>query len=152
MFIKCLNHWYAVSRAYVTHLYHYTGQVGLRFGDSGSLEEWKWCHNFSVEAEINLRPLHTSVGDIYKVFESLLWCLKGIWLHPYTVTPSKLLPDLGSQVHLRSENDAIMSWVRLVTSTITAMSTAAAMDVATAGSCTEAFGPFLKVVQCVCDF
>ena len=25
-------------------LYHYTGQVGPRFGYSGSLDEWKWCH------------------------------------------------------------------------------------------------------------
>jgi hypothetical protein len=33
---------------------------------------------------------------------------------PYTVTPAKLAPDLGSQGHLWSENDAITSWLRLI--------------------------------------
>jgi hypothetical protein len=67
-----------------------------------------------VEADIHLRPLHTSILDINKVFESLVRCLKAIWLHPYTVTPAKLAPDLGSQGPLRSENDAITSWLRLI--------------------------------------
>ncbi len=61
--------------------------------------------NVMFEADIHLRLLHTSIIDIYKVFEPLVCCLKGIWLHPYTVTPAKLLPDLGSQLHLRSKND-----------------------------------------------
>jgi hypothetical protein len=61
-----------------------------------------------VEADIHFRPLHASMLDIFKVFESLVCCLKGIWLHPYTVTPAKLPPDLGIQVHLRSGNDATM--------------------------------------------
>ncbi len=65
-----------------------------------------------VDADIHLRLLPRSSLDIYKVFEPLVCCLKGIWLHPYTVTPAKLAPDLGSQGHLRSENDAIMSWLR----------------------------------------
>ncbi len=95
-------------------LYHYTGQVAPRFGDSGSLEEWKWCHNVMVEADIHLRPLHTSILDIYKVFEPLVCCLKGKWLHPYTVTLAKSPPDLGIQVHLRSGNDAIASCLRLI--------------------------------------
>jgi hypothetical protein len=80
-------------------LYPYTGQVAPRFGKSGSLEEWKWCHNIMFEADIHLRLLHTSILDIYKVFEPLVCCLKGIWLHPYTITPAKLPPDLGSQCH-----------------------------------------------------
>ncbi len=70
----------------VAPLYHYTGQVGPRFGKSGSLEEWKRCHNVMFEADIHLRPLHTSILDIYKVFELLVCCLKGIWLHPYRYT------------------------------------------------------------------
>ena len=49
-------------------LYRYTGQVGPRFGDSGSLEEWKWCHNVMFWADIYLRPLHTYILCIYKVF------------------------------------------------------------------------------------
>jgi hypothetical protein len=67
-----------------------------------------------VEANIHLRPLHTSILGIYKVFELLVCCLKGKRVHPYTFTPAKLAPDLGIQVHLRSENYAIMSWLRLL--------------------------------------
>ncbi len=98
----------------VAPLSHYTGQVSPRFGDSGSLEEWKWCHNVIVEADIHLKPLHTIVLDIYKVFETLVCCIKGIWVHLYTITPAKLAPDLGSQGHLWRENDAITSWLRLI--------------------------------------
>jgi hypothetical protein len=61
-----------------------------------------------VEADTHLRPLHTSMLDKYKVFEALVCCLKGIWLHPYTVIQAKLAPDLvHQQGHLRNENDAI---------------------------------------------
>mgnify|MGYP000117535980 FL=1 len=35
----------------VAPLYHYTSQVFLSFGNSGSLEEWKNCHNVMVEAD-----------------------------------------------------------------------------------------------------
>ncbi len=83
----------------VAPLYRYTGQVGPRFGKSGSIEEWTWCHNVMVEAAIHLRLVHASILDIYRVFEPLVCCLKGIWLHPYTITPAKLPPDLGSQCH-----------------------------------------------------
>ena len=97
----------------VASLYHYTGQVSPQFGDSGSLEEWKWCHNVIVDADIHLRPLHTFILDIYKVIMTLVCCLKGIWFHSYTFTLAKLPPDLGIQVHLRSGNDATTSWLRL---------------------------------------
>ncbi len=81
----------------------YTDQIAPRFGKSGSLklEEGKWCHNVMVKADIHFRVLHTSILDMYKVFEILVCYLKGIWLHPYTVTQAKLPPDLGIQVHLR---------------------------------------------------
>jgi hypothetical protein len=65
-------------------------------------------------ADIYLKPLHTSIADIYKVFYLFLCCLKGMWVHPYIVTPAKLAPDFGIQAHLWSENDAIMSWFRLI--------------------------------------
>ncbi len=81
----------------VAPLYPYTGQVGPRFGKSGSLVEWKWCHNIMVEADIHLRPLHTSKVDICKVFKPLVCCLKVVCVHPYTVTPAMLAPDLGSR-------------------------------------------------------
>ena len=95
-------------------LYRYTGQVGPRFGKLGSLVKWKWCHYIMSEADIDLRPLHASIFDINKGFEPLVCCLKVIWVHPYTVTPAKLAQDLGIQVHLWSENDAITSWLRLI--------------------------------------
>ena len=76
-------------------LYCYTGQVGPRFGKSGWLVEWKWCHNLMVEAGIHLRPLLTSIFDIYKLFKSLSYCLKGIWVHPYTIAVAKLAPAWG---------------------------------------------------------
>ena len=94
--------------------YRYTGQVGPRFVKSGSLVEWKWCHYIMAEADINLRPFHTSIFDIYKGFEPLVCCLKGTWVHPYTVTPAKLAPDFGIWVHLRSGNDAITSCLGLI--------------------------------------
>ena len=40
------------------------------------------------------------------MFDPLVCCLKGIWVQPCSVTPAKLPPDLGIQVHLRSGNDA----------------------------------------------
>jgi hypothetical protein len=49
--------------------------------------------------DIHLRLLHTSIVNIYNVFEALVCYLKGIRVHPYTVTPAKLAPDLGSQCH-----------------------------------------------------
>jgi hypothetical protein len=64
-YTKCLSYWYAVSRARWCPLYRYTGQVGPRFGDSGSLEEWKWYHNIMFWADIYLRPLHTYMLCIY---------------------------------------------------------------------------------------
>ncbi len=77
-------------------------------------EECKWCHYFMVEADFHLRPLQMSMLDIYKVFEALVCYLKGIWLHPYTVTQAKLASDLVRQGHLRSENDAITLSLRMI--------------------------------------
>jgi hypothetical protein len=65
-------------------------------------------------ADIYLKPLHTSIADIYKVFYLFLCCLKGMWVHPYIVTPAKLAPDFGIQAHLWSENDAIKSCLGLI--------------------------------------
>ncbi len=79
----------------VAPLYCYTVQVGPRFGKSGSLEEWKWCRNMMVEADIHLRLLDTSIVDIYKVFETLVCCLKGIWMHPCIIIPAKVASDIG---------------------------------------------------------
>jgi hypothetical protein len=50
------------------------------------------------EADAPLKLLHASILDIYKVIESLVCCLKGTWVHPYTITSTRLAPDLGTQV------------------------------------------------------
>ena len=63
---------------------------------------------------MHLRPIHTSIMDIFKVFEPLVCCLKAIWVHPYAITPAKLAPDLGILGCLWSENDVITSWFRLI--------------------------------------
>jgi hypothetical protein len=67
-----------------------------------------------VEADIHLRPLHTSILDTYKVFMKLVCCLKEVCVHPSTITLAKLPPDLGIQVHSRSGNDPITSCLRLI--------------------------------------
>ena len=51
-----------------------------------------------VEGDNHLRPLHTSMLDMYKVFELLVCCLKGIWVHPYTIPWANLAPDLVFRV------------------------------------------------------
>ena len=48
-----------------------------------------------IEAAILFKLLQTSILDIYKVFGPFVCCLKGVWVHPYTVTPTKLALDLG---------------------------------------------------------
>ncbi len=62
-----------------------------------------------VDADIHLKLFSTSKLDMYKVFEVLLSCLKGILVHPYTVTQAKLGPDFWFWGHLWSGNDAISS-------------------------------------------
>jgi hypothetical protein len=72
-------------------------QVHLRSGNDAKYNMF--------EADIHLRPLHTSILDINRMFQTLVCCVKVICLHPSTVTPAMLTPDLGIQVHLRSGND-----------------------------------------------
>jgi len=62
----------------------------------------KRSHYIIFEADIHLRPLHTNVLDICNVFEPVVCCLKGTWVHSYTIPPAKLAPDLGMQVRLWS--------------------------------------------------
>ncbi len=96
---KYLSLWYAVSRAYGFTLIPLHRSIWPRiwgFRNSGSLVKWR-CHHVMVKADTHLRPLHTSILDIYKVLEplTLVSCHKGIWVHPYTVTPAKFAPNLG---------------------------------------------------------
>ncbi len=76
-------------------LYHSTSQVGNRFWNALSFVEGKWWKNILVEVDIKLRLLPTSILDTYKLFEVLLCCLKGIWVHPFIVPLGKLAQDFG---------------------------------------------------------
>ena len=68
-----------------------------------------------VEADIHLKPLHTPISDIYKVFELFVCCLKVIWVHPYTVTLVKLAPIFGkSGLLVECKNGAITSQLRSI--------------------------------------
>jgi len=62
-----------------------------------------------VEAAILFKLHSASILDIYKMFESLLCCLRVICVHPSTIPLAKFAPDLGILGCLWSENGAIMS-------------------------------------------
>jgi hypothetical protein len=69
-----------------------------------------------VEADSHLKLHPTSILDIYKVFEHIDMLSIGIWLQPYTIIPTLLGSDFGVLGHLWSQNDVIMSWLRLTAS------------------------------------
>ncbi len=48
-----------------------------------------------------------------KCLSTLLVLSMGIQYQPYTVLPTQLGSDFGALGHLRSQNDVIMSWLRL---------------------------------------
>ena len=58
-----------------------------------------WSEKVTVEDDIHLRLLPTSILDIHKVFEVFVCCLTGIWGHPYIVPPAKLAQDFGVLSH-----------------------------------------------------
>jgi hypothetical protein len=80
---------------------------------SGSLVESKWCDYVMVEAGSHLKLLPTSILDMHKVFEHIDILSIGIWYQPYTVLPTLLGADFWVLGHLRSQNNVIMSWLRL---------------------------------------
>ncbi len=62
---------------------------------------WSGNDYIMVEADIHLRLLPISTLDISKVVEPLFGCLKGLWVHRYTITQAKLGPrfwNFGSLV------------------------------------------------------
>jgi hypothetical protein len=72
-------------------------KVAPNFGILGQL--WSGnnaigCYYIMVEADIHLRLVHNSILDIYNVLESLICCLKGIWVHPYIVIPQENGPQI----------------------------------------------------------
>ncbi len=66
-----------------------------------------------VEADSHLKLLPTSKLDIYKVFEHIDMLSIVMEYQPYTVIPTIIGLDFGVLGHLRSQNDVIMSWLRL---------------------------------------
>jgi hypothetical protein len=97
-------------------LHSYIGQIiGPKYGNYGLLVEWKWCHYHFWGWYPPWTPSQIHIRHIQKNEPLLLCCLKGIWMHPYTVTPAKLAPDSGTLVcHLWSGNNALTSWLRLI--------------------------------------
>jgi hypothetical protein len=75
-------HPYIITQAKVAPVFGISGQLWSGNDAIG-------CHYIMVEADIHLRLVPTSILDIYNVLESLLCCLKGIWVHPYIVMPAK---------------------------------------------------------------
>ncbi len=72
-----------------------------------------------VEDDGHLKLLPTSILDMYKVIEHIDMLSMGIQYHPYTVIPTLLLgSDFGVLSHLWSQNDVIMSWLRLTATSI----------------------------------
>jgi hypothetical protein len=66
-----------------------------------------------VEADGHIKLLPTSILDMHKVFENIDMLSMGIQYQPYTVVPTLLGSDFWVLGHLLSENDVIMSWLRL---------------------------------------
>jgi hypothetical protein len=66
-----------------------------------------------VEADSHLKLLPTSILEIYNMIEHIDMLSMGIQYQPYTVIPTLLGSDLGDLGHLLSQNDVIMSWLRL---------------------------------------
>ncbi len=66
-----------------------------------------------VEADSNLKLLPTSILDIYNVFEHIDMLSIGIQHQSYTVISTLFGSDFGVLGHLWSQNDVIMSWLRL---------------------------------------
>jgi hypothetical protein len=66
-----------------------------------------------VDADSHLKLLPTSIFDTYNVIEHIDMLSMGIQYQPYTVIPTLLGSDFGVLGHLWSQNDVIMSWLRL---------------------------------------
>ncbi len=99
------------------------------------------------EADVPLKLLHVSILDTYKVIESLVCRLKGTLVHPYTITPARLAPDLGTQgqsdwivvIDCAAAVDAaatILSWL-LWAGGLTLLTVTVARDVVDGGNCSR---------------
>ncbi len=106
-------HWYAVHWHTVAALHSYACPTWLRFWSSGSLSESKWCIFVMVEDDSHLKVLPISILDTYEVIEHIDMLSMSIQYQPYTVIPTLLGSDFGALGHLWSQNDVILSWLRM---------------------------------------
>ena len=67
-----------------------------------------------VEADSHLKLVPISILDIYKVIERIDMLSMGIQYQPYTVILTLLGSDVGVLGHLQSQNNVIMSCLRLM--------------------------------------
>ena len=73
-----------------------TGQVAPIFGTSGPLEEWKWHHNLMVDANTHLKPLHTSILDIYLSVFSIGMLSQVQMVAPLYCYTGRIAPTFGT--------------------------------------------------------
>jgi hypothetical protein len=66
-----------------------------------------------VEADSHLKLLPTTILATYKVIEHIDMLSMGSQYQPYTVIPTLIGSDFGALGHWWSQNDVIMSWLRL---------------------------------------
>jgi hypothetical protein len=66
-----------------------------------------------VDADSHLKLLPNSILDTHKVIEHIDMLSMGIQYHPYTVIPTLHGSDFGALGNLWSQNDVIMSSLRL---------------------------------------
>jgi hypothetical protein len=93
----------------LTQLYPYLAQI-LGYVVTCGVE---MMHFVMVDADSLLKLLPTSILDTYKVIEHIDMLFMGIQYQPYTVIPTLLGSDVGALGHLWSQNDEILSWLRL---------------------------------------
>jgi len=65
------------------------------------------------KADSHLELLPASILDINEVFELIDMLFMGTQLQSYTVIPTLFASDLGVLGHTWSQNDVIVSWLRL---------------------------------------
>ncbi len=112
--VECVwAHWYTVHWHTVAALHSFTYPTWLRFWGTWPLVELNWCILVIIDADSHLKLLPTSILDTYKLIEHIDMSSMGIQYHPYTVIPTLLGSDFGALGHLWSQNDEIMSWLRL---------------------------------------
>ncbi len=87
---------------------------GSDFGVLGHL----WSQNDVIMSWLRLtaplKLLPASILDIYTMFEHIDMLSIDIWQQPYTVIPTFLGSDFGVLGHQWSQNDMIISWLRLI--------------------------------------